>query len=303
MKIVKISAVSTLISASVGYAIWTVSYILLAMDLSAWNVFFKLYFVLIGWAMTFGYIFLYSRLIQTFKESVYELDIILKYVHIFIIIVCQLLIFSLLISLSVSSLVAFYFLLGSAFFIVGIGWLHLIFSFNYNLFRLVLQQKNNGNNDPDATSIKLDIRQHRMLSVVRKHSILGLCMMMVLGINLIITVIAYFGGVGIQTNDEFNLDSDVTITIIWAIGHFSSINTFFICLYIGFWSNHKCYQCMCGCIDSKCKKCCEMVTKSKIQQRNLSIKENTAQHISIASTTMTTLTPSLKQPVNNMSNE
>ena len=140
-----------------------------------------------------------------------------------------------------------------------IGYGHLLYTFNHNLFLLVLSQRQTVVNP--TLDIELNQRQIKLLRTIRKHSILAFYMLLT-SLTMIITflLVSFMG-----------YDENISITnrnIIWGI-HILNVAAFLnigpLCIYLGFEINKNFYQKMWGLCDRKCDNICTSLAENRLR--------------------------------------
>ena len=193
------------------------------------------------------YIFLLLQLYYTFQESVFRIS------------KCQVFMHS--INIAMLSVIFFPgFIIFELFFVwitsLTIGYIHLLYKFNHNLFVLVLSQRKTSANTQKIGSIQLNMRQIKLLSIIRKHAILGgfiifsnLC----LGVHLVTLHLLRY--------TRIMMFVDAVILHIFII-------VAPLCLYLGFQQNESIYGKCCNLCDKKCKHICIVITEKGLNKQN-----------------------------------
>ena len=196
------------------------------------------------------YIILLCRLYYAFQASIYQMT------------KCQLIMHGINITISSISIVfARIFASGYLiypFFLLWIilltaGFVQLLYKFNHDLYILVLSQRepHMSSSGQSAESNKLEVEQPRLLSTIRKHTILG-CFM-IFGYLLFIFVVVLSPVINeLHTN---------VLGFIVAVGLYMFVMIGPLCIYLGFQQNRKLYRKCCGCCDRKCENLCRKLTQ------------------------------------------
>ena len=189
------------------------------------------------------YIFMLLRIKYTFMNSVYELDNKLLYVHSVIAILAPLLVI-----IAIFDIKAFQICSGIFVGFTAISASHLIYTFNHNLWNLIISQEDNENTHTSQSKKNQDIdddvnknfnaAQRNMVKTVVKHTVLGVTILISLAICAYIVTL---GGL---------IESDATRIVLVYIGGILIICCG-ICLYCSFTSNNELYQKLC----IKCDRC------------------------------------------------
>ena len=171
---------------------------------------------------------------------------------------------------------------------------HLIWVFNYRLFRLALddQQCNEQSSMDNQNEITMDNshvnddkmvqltdKQKTMLAVVRKHSILGIFIV----IFLLLANVNYLLAVQVYLKSKNASDSRIEYPHYLSLGTYLNSTKYMVIFdiilvltfnlvtftaYLGFSVNQKYYQYFCHYIDFKCKTFCEWKAKKKLDKND-----------------------------------
>ena len=137
-----------------------------------------------------------------------------------------------------------------------IGYVHLLYTFNHNLFLLVVSQRRTIVCGDNTGSIELNMKQIRLLSTIRKHTILGfflicgsLCYAFLAGIHI-----------WVETTQGFN----ISIFIVrWILFHIFLISGP-LSIYLGFKQNKDLYGKCCILCDRKCEHICIKLAEKRL---------------------------------------
>lgn len=240
-----------------------------------------------------AYIFMFSRLYATFEDSDFKVTKKTIYIHITVAI------FSLLSSWTLIALAKVQFchaevldtLYGLSSIPGFIAQIYLVFSFNHRLFKMALQVKTSvafsprceptETDDKSQTEIQmenngtLNEKQIFVLTVVRKHTILGVIMLL----TMFIILIDYLIAVNIYATSEnhdhpliqyphyliFGTYLDATCyMVIFDIIHVLCLCIVSLSIYLGFSTNKSYYQKLCNSFDLQCKELCESLAGAKV---------------------------------------
>eukprot|EP01083_Nonionella_stella_P031420 86055_1 len=144
-----------------------------------------------------------------------------------------------------------------------LAFIHLIYAFNARLFELVLTQRRTIQNDPD--NIGLSEQQIYLLRIVRKHTLLGVLMMICAFVILVIYIYGVYVSRGRYTTLS-TYDEQFTYYVLFDIFIVLSLNVASYGLYLGFSINQTQYKWFCGKCDHKCKILCENIAESKLKR-------------------------------------
>ncbi len=232
----------------------------------------KLLYILhiVGWISIFGasiltYLFLLFRVYFTFKESMYEIKKCTIYLHSTNIASMSLL----LVSFLGTYTEWFDFILFSLWLTsLSIGYTHLLYLFNHNLFLLVLSQRQTIIND--EKNIELNQRQINLLCTIRKHTILGFFM--------VLSSLTYLAanGPSINSLDKINSAPWIKDGVMYLVAsiNFISLNTSPFLVYLGFNMNRKLYSKLCSFCDKKCKNICIRLTEKNLDDQDRYVDMN-----------------------------
>ena len=241
----------------------------------------SLYMMLAGCAFISHYIFGVSRLYVTFEDSSYKIKTITMYIH-----------FGTLIFICISSLSMVIMaklqifdtaqilntLFGVVVALALLAQIHLIYAFNYRLFRMALD-KRQATSPNDSDKIGLTQAQRNILSVVRKHTLLGVLLILIMFVG----IIAYIAAVNIYSKSENARDERISyqnylvmgtyLNSTWYIVFFDIINviafnTVTLCVYLGFSVNKSYYKFLCKSLDTCCKHFCESCVQCRMDANN-----------------------------------
>ena len=210
------------------------------------------------------YTILLLRLYHAFQESVYQIGKCEFFRHAFNI--------SLALIANLLALLFMYFgmiLFKNLFCVLWIilitaGFIDLTYQFNHNLFLLVVSQRRSIVSKQNTESIELNMRQKNMLSIVRKHTILG--GFVIFGnvfyiLFIVLGLIAPFDDV----------ISKFIPYVLW--------NVFIViaplCVYLSFQQNEGLYRKCCNLCDTKCENICIALAENRLnQQKNIEEQQN-----------------------------
>ena len=210
----------------------------------------------LGGGVVLIYIYLLFRIQNTFNETTYKIKSGIIYLHLinitFIFISVCILWFLLrtdrpkFITYSPIILVV----------LLIVGYIDLLYTFNHNLFLLVLSQ---------TTDIELNERQHTLLNTIRKHSILaGFMLFTSFTLIILLFLISYY-------RSKYGYAISATPNIIgtlWAFSFFIFVNTGPLCIYLGFEMNRNLYNKLCGLCDKKCENICISVVEKRLKKQS-----------------------------------
>ena len=208
------------------------------------------------------YTMLLLRLYYTFRDSIYRVKSHEFFIHAIIIVITL----AIMISLPFLSAVAMNYCVALWIILLTMGYVHLLYEFNHNLFLLILSRRKSAVPNIPAVrkesgeSVELDIRQLDLLSTMRKHSILG-CFMVLTNLSFVMTLA--FGTFIYST-----VESDVAFLVF--------LHTFIasgpLCIYLGFKQNADLYEKCCNLCDRKCKKKFITLAENRLKRINEEIK-------------------------------
>ena len=237
-----------------------------------------------------SYIFMFSRLYATFEDSDFKVTKKTIYIHIIVAV------FSLFSSWTLIALAKVQFchaavldtLYGLSSIPGFIAQIYLVFSFNYRLFKMAVQSKTSVAFSPrcdqshtdhhkSQTQNKdtLNEKQRFVLAVVRKHTILGIILLL----TMFVILIDYLIAVNIYATSEnhnnpliqyphyliFGTYLDATCyMVLFDIIHVLCLCTVTTSIYLGFSTNKSYYQYLCDSIDLRCKELCESLAGAKV---------------------------------------
>lgn len=236
-----------------------------------------LYMIFMGTGWNCAYIFMFTRLYATFEDTKFKVTKKAIYTHIFIAIysllagwICIILAK---LKLCPAAIIDTIFILSK---IPGLfAQLHLIFQFNYRLFKMAVQSQNEPSLSPtdDINVRQLSEKQIFMLSVVRKHTILGVTLLF----TLLICMLDYLLAVNVYAASPNYTDSRIvyphymvlstyldttSYMSLFDIIHVFCVNMVTFIIYLGFSVNKSYYLYLCNSIDLICKDLCESLAGS-----------------------------------------
>ena len=240
-------------------------------------------FMYLGWNCV--YIFMFTRLYATFEDSDFKVTKRTIYIHIIIVIFCMFASWTLIVLAKIQfcTIAVLDTLYGLSCIPPLFAQIYLVFSFNHRLFKMALQVKHqslslspsHSRSHRDREKIRLSEKQRFVLSVVRKHTILGV----VLLFAMLIAMIAYILAVNVYAKSANHtspliiyphylifgtyLNSTCWLTIFDII-HTLCLSVITFSIYLGFSTNKTYYLCFCDSIDWKCKELCESLAGAKI---------------------------------------
>ena len=229
------------------------------------DLIFYIFPIIIGISLSGGfvsiYIYLLFKIKNTFNETVYQIKSRIIYLHIINItfIFSSFCIIFFILTFSRNTVKTGLILHSSLFFLLTIGYIHLLFTFNHNLFLLVLSQRQIISKS--KKNIELNERQHALLETIRKHSILA-CFMIFISFAFVIMAIVvsrYYDGYQYE---------NIIIQYLWIITLFIFMNTGPLCIYLGFTMNRNMYTKLCGVCDKKCKNLCITMAEKKLNKKS-----------------------------------
>ena len=144
----------------------------------------------------------------------------------------------------------------------GIACLHLVYLFNSKLFNLTIQIRHSqsemsrqnsrdrgNNNQAQMAGLKLGERQLKMLVTIRKQTLLGCTIVLMLLISAILIVV----------------HAVWDVIIVWFVGWCFTMNVGSLCIYLGFSVNRRQYLCICKHCDSRCMDICNNMVEKKVK--------------------------------------
>eukprot|EP01084_Bolivina_argentea_P069488 126428_1 len=196
------------------------------------------------------YWFMIQRVKDTFKDTIYEMSKIKFIMHTvnFVIIAILWIFWPAVVSKHVSIVIQDIYIV-YIYIAYACGCTHLIYIFNQNLFSLVMLQKQTGNS--------LNVQQLKLLTTIRKHTILGVMLVLMELVYLAITLIN-------NTLTRSSLEVYIATTVIASICTFVSS----LCLYLGFNVHQKWYNWFCKYCDTACSILCINAAKSRMVSEN-----------------------------------
>lgn len=214
------------------------------------------------------YMFLLFRLYYTFNDTLYQTKKYIFYCHglnlILLLIVIAIFIILPQPGLEISIIWIV---------LLSIGYAQLLFSFNYNLFLLALSQRKTIINEQQLihNNKELTDKQMRLLSTIRKHTILG-CIMMICNVLYVGSMLLLYQYVYSDRLDTFTAWKIcmAMYLVLWSI----FANGAPISIYLGFTVNVNTYICICGPCDRKCDTFCLRMAQKSLNQQNTYISIN-----------------------------
>ena len=197
------------------------------------------------------YILLISRVYYTFHGTMYQVKKCTLVSH--------MIIFLIVLGLNITFLVSTATVLTWVYYawciLMMIGYGHLLYLFNYNLFQLVLSQRQTVvmEENNDTPKVSLNGRQLNLLSTIRKHTLLGTFMVFsnFLIFSFYILQISVASVIFIYCNQA---------------SMFIFVATSPICIYLGFMQSRKSYQRCCYLCDKKCRTVCHGLAMRRMNQ-------------------------------------
>lgn len=200
------------------------------------------------------YFILVLRVYYTFQNSIYEFERYKIYVHAAN---CAVMVILNIILLIFVQSISGYYIFVLWIILLTIGYVHLLYVFNHNLFLLVLTQRQTIVNNKQ----ELNERQIKLLTTIRKHTILG---------SYIVFVNVMFGLFIIMISsiaqNKVNEVGFVLIYFGFVICWFSFLLVGPLCIYLGYGQNQELYMKCCRLCDNKCKNICIEFAERKINQ-------------------------------------
>ena len=212
------------------------------------------------------YIILLLRVYYTFQDTMYEVKRLKLYVHginvaITVLIITDFTMFKIYTFDTVSAVTLCIWMI-----LLTIGYIHLLYIFNHNLFILVLTQRHSLvilDEEEHAQKQILNQRQRSMLSTIRKHGILGSYMIFC---NLFCAVTNIIFAIADTKRDWDYMIELVLYYYFYVISLYIFSNTGPICIYLGFQQNRYLYQKCCGLCDRKCKNICNGLAEKQMNK-------------------------------------
>ena len=210
------------------------------------------------------YTILLLRLYHTFQESIYQISTRQLYMHVINV------------SITIITFIMSFYpftphkalikeILVIWVILLTMGYIHLLYTFNRNLFLLVLSQRKSvvmsskQNTDHDDTKIEpveLNERQINMLSTIRKHTILGSFMVFS---NLCFASFLIFFYESVFVNPIASFFFMVIVHIFVITGP--------LCIYMGFEKNKDFYHKCCNLFDKTCTNICVTLAEKRLNQQ------------------------------------
>lgn len=205
----------------------------------------------------FVYAVLLLRVHYTFQDSIYRIKTWKLYLHGLNAIISMISVTVVIISTATIVHMSLYSSILNIVWIISltVGYTHLLYTFNHNLFSLVLEQRQSifaAKDESGETRTDLNQRQRNMLSTVRKHTILGSCM---ISSNLLCTMTTVIY-VSLMIPFESNLTVALITTSIYCIPLYMFGVAGPACIYLGFKQNKNLYKRFCKICDRKCERIC-----------------------------------------------
>ena len=232
---------------------------------SQWGFFMDFLDIAIGISLsgtfTSIYIFLLLRIRNTFKETIFEIKSRIIYLHIINItfIYISFCIIYFVLNDSRNAVRTGMILHSFLFLLLTIGYIHLLYTFNHNLFLLVLSQRQERANP--QKNIELNDIQHELLTTIRKHSILAGFM---ISISFVFLIMIFVTSSHNGYKSENNL---IFVESLWVLTLFIFMNTGPLCIYLGFGMNQDLYTKLCGLCDKKCKNICISMVEKRLNKQ------------------------------------
>ena len=202
------------------------------------------------------YVVLLLRLHNTFQSSNYRITSRRLCLHAVSIIMSFLLLFILVPVLGAISYAFVILVCGLWIVLLTIGYIHLLYIFNHNLFLLVLSQRQITMHRMHRKSVELDVKQIILLSTIRKHTILGTFM---ISSNL-------WFAIYLLALPLFR-DTDIASILSVLLLHMF-IMTGPLCIYLGFIRNKNVYGRCCSICDKKCEHICIACAEKKLNKQH-----------------------------------
>ena len=232
---------------------------------------FTLYITSMGIAFIFVYSFLLHRLVSTFEDSHHAISNQLYYIYVAVFIFTLLLsiIIVILGQLQVSNAWNSNTILTLGVIPGVLACISFIYQFNSRLYKLIFEEKEISMTDPNALTEK----QIKLLSIVTKHTVLGISM----GIIVIPIVVGYWFAVLIYSGFGQDWDYrqqilstyplDIWYIVFCDIAHVAGFCMFSFMIYCGFTANKKYYSKLCQCCDTKFREYKGRKAIRKLEQR------------------------------------
>ena len=203
------------------------------------------------------YFFLVCRLYATFKGSIYSINTTTISIHIGIGILT---VFIGLMSFVLVMVNVNRFIINLLFAACGLlpicTLIQLIYAFNHRLFQIVYQQRQ------ILATKKLPETQIKLMGTVRRHTIIGVIIILLSFLLLVIYFIAI-----LVTNGEYAIVSSYpnaeAYRLIFDVFNVLAFSLGALAIYLGFTVNHKLYAKLCSACDRKCGCLCEQLVQSK----------------------------------------
>ena len=259
--IIALGTFTFLATAFIDWIIEEFMYRIYGEDQSAiWLPLFISFFVFIAMSWILFYIFMLLRLRTTFDGTEYQVKSKVFRAHIVVIVLIPI-IGAVCVFLDIlDSNDSIYFGIAAFLTIIyGIACLHLVYLFNSKLFHLTIQIRQSQSeisrqnsrergNDQQAqiAGIKMCKRQLNMLRTIRKQTLLGCTIVLMLTMSAILIVVyAIWQWI-----------------IVWFIGWCFTMNIGSSCIYLGFDVNQSKYDCIC----KGCDFCCMVICNNMVEK-------------------------------------
>ena len=211
-----------------------------------------IHFLGINVAVVSIYILSLMRLYHTFKETEHQLSKSKIYMHSLILTVTEI-----------------FWILQSVFWMTGfepwnfacaviaaiifmVGYCHLTYLFNHNLFLLLLAQRGTVTQNTDENVKELNVRQKRLLQTIVKQTLLAVIVCIIVAIYSI-TLLATTLVILVNPDGDHSVANGA---VTWIIAFM--VNGTAICTFLTFSVNGTFYYCFCKKCHSKCDGLCQM---------------------------------------------
>ena len=211
------------------------------------------------------YILTIMRLSYTFRDSAFQISNKIIYTHIILIIVCLMLSVLFAISLYANGAPGLgetdRIIAATVISMVMIGYIHLVYKFNYNLFQLVLMQRTTSTHPSNTQSdIELNIRQKQLIQTIVKQTVLSCWVCLFYSMNsisfLIIAIIDPKSNINVLHDYEQWMIAVVNVAVGISVSLTFSINSRSY--------NKLCTLCHTGC-NQICESCVQKSIAPKIE--------------------------------------
>lgn len=242
---------------------------------SMYEIFKLIHYTAILFLFTSVYIFLLIKIHHTFKDSAYSFTNMQFGFHAFLIFIiftyCAINIINLLILRHDPNTIIIVFA-ALIITVLVIGNIHLLYTFNHNLFMLILSHRQTITSD--INNIELSRQQMNLLNTIRKQSILG--SFIIIGLVVFTIIVLIFLGFlkSAFSWDKVREDGGFAITY-WILLTIKSIalNCAPLSIYLGFHSNNKWYLRLCGVCDENCKNNCVKMAERRMHDKYVSLND------------------------------